>query len=77
MCLELTIRLKIISLSVPQPFDLFDTFLHELGHAIDNQSGKTVYDYNAYKVTNETAQKNIRTQGRLSYSDEFLKVFEE
>ena len=68
---------KVISLLIPQSFDLLDTFFHELGHAIDNQSGKTVYDYNAYKVANGTTQKDIQSMGRLSYSDEFLKVFEE
>lgn len=78
---------KIISLSVPQPFDLFDNFLHELGHAIDIMSGTRVYDYLAYQPDNGKIKQDlknhvqptvqIRSMMRLSYSDEFLKVFEE
>lgn len=78
---------KIISLSVPQPFDLFDNFLHELGHAIDNMSGTRVYDYLAYQPDDGKIKQDLKNRvqptvrmnsmSRLSYSDEFLKVFEE
>ncbi|HFU4116774.1 TPA: G5 domain-containing protein, partial [Streptococcus suis] len=69
------------------PFDLFDNFLHELGHAIDNMSGKVVYDYYAYQPEDGQVKSDLRkncsptismrTMGRLSYSNDFLKVFEE
>ncbi|HFI0120855.1 TPA: G5 domain-containing protein [Streptococcus suis] len=78
---------KDIKLSTIQPDDLFDNFLHELGHAIDNMSGKVVYDYYAYQPEdgqvksdlrkNGQPTSKLRSLGRLSYSNDFLKVFEE
>ncbi|HEM2741852.1 TPA: G5 domain-containing protein [Streptococcus suis] len=66
---------KKVTLSPKQPDDLIDIFLHELGHVIDFRSGKFVYDYYAYQP--EDTSSFMRAIGRLSYSNEFLKVFEE
>ncbi|HFU4466729.1 TPA: G5 domain-containing protein [Streptococcus suis] len=70
---------KEIKLPTPQPSDLFDTFLHELAHIIDFRSGKFIYDYYAYQPEDGQVKNSpwMRTIGRLSYSNEFLKVFEE
>ncbi|HEM5327254.1 TPA: G5 domain-containing protein [Streptococcus suis] len=70
---------KEIKLPTPQPSDLFDTFLHELAHIIDFSSGKFVYDYYAYQPEDGQVKNSprMRAIGRLSYSNEFLKVFEE
>ncbi|MDG4514985.1 G5 domain-containing protein [Streptococcus suis] len=78
---------KVIKLPTVQPEDLFDNFLHELSHAIDNMSGKVVYDYYAYQPEDGKVKTDLRldgspttsmrSMGRLSYSNDFLKVFEE
>lgn len=78
---------KEVKIPTIQPFDLFDNFLHELGHAIDNMSGKVDYDYYAYQPEDGQVKSDLRldgspttsmrSMGRLSYSNDFLKVFEE
>ncbi|MCQ8263109.1 G5 domain-containing protein [Streptococcus suis] len=70
---------KKVTLSPKQPEDLIDIFLHELGHVIDFRSGKFVYDYYAYQPEDGQVKNSpwMRAIGRLSYSNEFLKVFEE
>lgn len=78
---------KEVKIPTIQPFDLFDNFLHELGHAIDNMSGKVVYDYYSYQPEDGQVKSDLRKNGspttilrslgRLSYSKDFLKVFEE
>lgn len=66
---------KVIKAPAIQPFDLFDNLLHELMHAVDIRSGYTVYDYYTYQP--DTSFVANQSLGRLSHSDEFLKVFEE
>lgn len=78
---------KEVKIPTIQPFDLFDNFLHELGHVIDNMSGMVVYDYYAYQPEDGQVKSDLRkngsptismrSMGRLSYSNDFLKVFEE
>lgn len=78
---------KEVKIPTIQPFDLFDNFLHELGHAIDFMSGKVVYDDYAYQPEDGQVKSDLRKNGfpatklmslgRLSYSNDFLKVFEE
>lgn len=65
---------KEIKFSNRHPYDLVDNLMHEVMHAVDNRSAHTHYNTNQYR---EGSFQTLSTHGRLSYSDEFRKVFEE
>lgn len=57
-----------------QPYDLVDNLMHEVMHAVDFRSAYTQYNANQYR---DNLPQYLVTLGRLSYSEEFRKVFEE
>ncbi|WP_242259048.1 G5 domain-containing protein [Streptococcus thoraltensis] len=66
---------KIITFTYKPIIAMMDVLTHEISHTIDRRSGAVLFDN--YKYYRDAPSENIVSVGRLSHTNEFIKVFEE